>query len=320
MAFDILSILNGATLAETERTEEYQDIVLDYRDIVVTNHNKYSMVEIQELATGILMTGGLQAPLVVGRVSGEYWLLSGHRRYSALRQLIQEGNREYEKIPCRYKDMDKLQFRMELLCGNTFNRKLSDYDLMMQAQEWKEILTEMKTSGALVLNKGERIRDYVAQILRESSGKIGQLNAIYKSAPEKVKEKFQSGEMGITSAYEASRTVEPQEEPQPDEKSLEIQKKAEEKRVSESDTKGQRDEPYYEPDMETVETPEKFAEYDREILLKMIRNAEGAMEQMGGYWIYNNPEVYTKNIMKIQAYKLLLEQHDRGIISCPHRS
>ena len=62
MAFDILSILNGATLAETERTEEYQDIVLDYRDIVVTNHNKYSMVEIQELATGILMTGGLQAP------------------------------------------------------------------------------------------------------------------------------------------------------------------------------------------------------------------------------------------------------------------
>lgn len=320
MAFDILSILNGATLAETERTEEYQDIVLDYRDIVVTNHNKYSMVEIQELATGILMTGGLQAPLVVGRVSGEYWLLSGHRRYSALRQLIQEGHGEYEKIPCRYKDMDKLQFRMELLCGNTFNRKLSDYDLMMQAQEWKEILTEMKTSGALVLNKGERIRDYVAQILGESSGKIGQLNAIYKSAPEEVKEKFQSGKMGITSAYEASRTVEPQEEPQPDEKSLEIQKKAEEKRVSESDTKGQRDELYHEPDMEAVETPEKSAEYDREILLKMIRDAECAMEQMGGYWIYNNPEVYTKNIMKIQAYKLLLEQHDRGIISCPHRS
>ena len=64
MAFDILSILNGATLAETERTEEYQDIVLDYRDIVVTKHNKYSMVEIQELATGILMTGGIQEPLV----------------------------------------------------------------------------------------------------------------------------------------------------------------------------------------------------------------------------------------------------------------
>nr|DAW76324.1 MAG TPA: chromosome partitioning protein [Caudoviricetes sp.] len=320
MAFDILSILNGATLAETERTEEYQDIVLDYRDIVVTNHNKYSMVEIQELATGILMTGGLQAPLVVGRVSGEYWLLSGHRRYSALRQLIQEGHREYEKIPCRYKDMDKLQFRMELLCGNTFNRKLSDYDLMMQAQEWKEILTEMKTSGALVLNKGERIRDYVAQILGESSGKIGQLNAIYKSAPEEVKEKFQSGEMGITSAYEASRTVEPQEEPQPDEKSLEIQKKAEEKRVSESDTKGQRDELYHEPDMEAVETPEKSVEYDRDTLLWMIRDAEETMEQMKEYWISNDPEIYTKNAMKIQAYKLLLEQHDRGIISCPHRS
>ena len=216
--------------------------------------------------------------------------------------------------------MDKLQFRMELLCGNTFNRKLSDYDLMMQAQEWKEILTEMKTSGALVLDKGERIRDYVAQILGESSGKIGQLNAIYKSAPEEVKEKFQLGEMGITSAYEASRTAEPQEEPQPDEKSVEIQKKAEKKRVSESDTKGQRDEPYRQPDMEAVETLEKSVEYDRDTLLWMIRDAEETMEQMKEYWISNNLEAYTKNAMKIQAYKLLLEQHDRGIISCPHRS
>lgn len=319
MAFDILSILNGATLAETERTEEYQDILLDYRDIVVTKHNKYSMVEIQELATGILMTGGLQAPLVVGRVSGEYWLLSGHRRYSALRQLIQEGHREYEKIPCRYKDMDKLQFRMELLCGNTFNRKLSDYDLMMQAQEWKEILTKMKASGALVLNKRERIRDYVAQILGESSGKIGQLNAIYKSAPEEVKEKFQSGEMGITSAYEASRTVEPEEKAQPDEKSLEIQKKAEEKRVSESDTNRQKEGTYRQPDMERG-VPEKSIEYDKDILLGMIRDEEKIMEQMGEYWIPNNPISYTKHSMKIQAYKLLLEQHDRGIISCPHRS
>ena len=171
MAFDILSILNGATLAETERTEEYQDIVLDYRDIVVTKHNKYSMVEIQELATGILMTGGIQEPLVVGRVSGEYWLLSGHRRYAALEELIREGHTECERIPCRYKDMDELQFRLELLCGNTFNRRLSDYDLMMQAQEWKDILTKMRENGNIALKKGERIRDYVAKILGNPAGR-----------------------------------------------------------------------------------------------------------------------------------------------------
>ena len=262
MAFDILSILNGATLAETERTEEYQDIVLDYRDIVVTKHNKYSMVEIQELATGILMTGGIQEPLVVGRVSGKYWPLSGHRRYAALEELIREGHTECERIPCRYKDMDELHFRLELLCGNTFNRRLSDYDLMMQAQEWKDILTKMRENGNIALKKGERIRDYVAKILGESSGKIGQLNAIYKSAPEDVKEKFQSGEIGITSAYEASRPPAargwnreaadgtdvsesdtrtlPDGEGQADEKSMGIQKGPEGKLVSESDTGSQR--------------------------------------------------------------------------------
>ena len=69
-----------------------------------------------------------------------------------------------------------------------------------------------------------------------------------------------------------------------------------------------------------METPEKSVEYDRDTLLWMIRDAEETMEQMKEYWISNDPEIYTKNAMKIQAYKLLLEQHDRGIISCPHRS
>lgn len=102
----------------------------------------------------------------------------------------------------------------------------------------------------------------MAKILGESSGKIGQLNAIYKSAPEDVKEKFQSGEIGITSAYEASRppaaqgwnreTADgtdvsesdtrtlPDGEGQADEKSMGIQKGPEGKLVSDSDTGSQR--------------------------------------------------------------------------------
>ena len=361
MPFNVLSILNGVTLSETERTEEYQDILLDYRDIAITKHNKYSMEEIQELATGILITGGLQEPLVIGRVSGDYWLLSGHRRYAALQVLIQEGHQEFEKIPCRYKDMGELQFRMELLCGNTFNRQFSDYDLMMQAQEWKTILTEMRRNGDIILEKGERIRDYVAQILGESQGKIGQLNAIYKSASEEVMEKFRDGEIGITSAYEASKPqpaekvkpntaeaenvsesdtkVQPKEperiqqqvqngdiliqetsENLMDEKSQEIRKMAEEKNVSESDTNRQRDVPYHQPDMEAMEAPEKSMEYDRDTLLELIRDEESVMGQMKDYWLKSQPKTYTKHSMKIQAYKLLLEQNDRGIISCPHRS
>lgn len=53
MAFNILDIMNAATKAEAGQNRDYQDIVVNYRDIVVTKHNKYSMDELQEIATGI---------------------------------------------------------------------------------------------------------------------------------------------------------------------------------------------------------------------------------------------------------------------------
>ena len=84
MAFNILDIMNAATKAEAGQNRDYQDIVVNYRDIVVTKHNKYSMDELQEIATGIEMDG-LQQPLVLGRVNGEYWLVSGTAAWVVLK-------------------------------------------------------------------------------------------------------------------------------------------------------------------------------------------------------------------------------------------
>ena len=103
MGFNILNTLNSVTMAEVGRTEGYKNIILDHQDITVTEHNKYSMDEIQELATGILMTGGIQEPLIVGRVDdgfqNGYWLISGHRRLMAIGYLINEGHEELRKVP-----------------------------------------------------------------------------------------------------------------------------------------------------------------------------------------------------------------------------
>lgn len=71
MGANILDILNGATLAQAGNSEDYQEISLDFSEIVVTKHNKYSMGELEEMATGLLMDG-LQEPLVVGLVNGAY--------------------------------------------------------------------------------------------------------------------------------------------------------------------------------------------------------------------------------------------------------
>lgn len=164
MAFNILDIMNAATKAEAGQNRDYQDVVVNYRDIVVTKHNKYSMDELQEIATGIEMDG-LQQPLVLGRVNGEYWLVSGHRRLGGIKILVAEGKAGFENVKCRYKDMTEIEFRIALLVGNTFNRKMTDYDLMTQAAEWKEVLTQARKEGLLILEAGERIRDYVAAVM-----------------------------------------------------------------------------------------------------------------------------------------------------------
>ena len=89
MAFNIMDLMNGATRAAVEGVENYEEIRLNLEEIEVTKHNRYSMDELEELATSILMDG-LQEPLIIGRVNGKYLLSGGHRRREALKILKDE--------------------------------------------------------------------------------------------------------------------------------------------------------------------------------------------------------------------------------------
>ena len=207
MGFNIMDVLNGKTTAAAQ-VDNFKDIKLHYKDIIVTKHNKYSMEELQDLATGIHMAGELQQPLVLGRVNGEYWLVSGHRRIAAIDILVQEGEEEFAEVDCRYKDMTETEFRMQLLIGNTFNRKMTDYDRMIEAQEWKAVIEQLKAEGSFKPEKGTRTRDYIAQIMGVSAGTIGELDRINNNATDEVKEQFKEGNLSMTAAAEASRLTE----------------------------------------------------------------------------------------------------------------
>lgn len=207
MAFSIMDLMNSATKAAAGESRDYQDITVNIFDIVVTKHNKYSMEGIQDLAAGIEMDG-LQEPLILGQVNGEYWLVSGHRRMAALRMLVEEGKETFRMARCRYKPMTEIEFRIALLVGNTFNRKMSDYDLMVQAAEWKDVLTQARKEKLLILESGERVRDYVAAAMGETVPKIRDLNTIDGNATPEVKEQFRKGNMGITATLEAAKADE----------------------------------------------------------------------------------------------------------------
>lgn len=210
MAFDIKSLMNAATTgAASESIEkDFEEIRLDYEKIIVTGHNKYSMDEIGELAAGIEMAGGLHEPLILGRVNGEYWLASGHRRHAAIGMLVQSGEDKFRMVNCRYKDMTETEFRLHVLIGNAFNRHYTDYDKMIEAEEWKSALKAAQREKLLILEKGERVRDYVARVMGTSATVVGDYNRINKNATQQIKDQFKDGIIGVTVAAAASQLPE----------------------------------------------------------------------------------------------------------------
>ena len=65
-------------------------------------------------------------------------------------------------------------------------------------------------------------------------------------------------------------------------------------------------------DGENAEQPAEPIEFDRKTLEDMIRNAQGTLDQMCDYWVENQPYTYARYNMMIQAYKLLLKEHDES--------
>lgn len=209
MGFDIKSIMNAATkglAAEIEK--DFEEIQLDYEKIVVTGQNRYSIDGIEELAAGIEMAGELHEPLILGRVNGEYWLASGHRRRAAIEMLVQGGEERFRMVKCRFKDMTETEFKIHLLIGNTFNRHYTDYDKMMEAEEWKKALKAAQREGSLILEHGERVRDYVARVMGTSKTVVGDYNRINNNAVPEIKEQFKEGTIGVTAAAAASQLSE----------------------------------------------------------------------------------------------------------------
>ena len=284
MAFNIMDILNSKT-AGSANVEQFEEIKLNYKDIIVTKHNKYSMDEIEELAAGIQMAGELQQPLVLGRVNGEYWLVSGHRRIEATDLLVREGEEQFAMVNCRYKDMTEVEFRIQLLIGNTFNRKMTDYDRMTQAAEWKEVLQQAKKEGTFKPEKGTRTREYVAQILGVSSATVGELERINNNATDSVKEQLKEGNLNMTSAAEASRL--PEEDQNTiaeaaaageDVKSEQIREMAEGKK---EDKQNKATQEQLQPHVSDTDTTEEEKEHARRLhALKMLEK----------YYIYMNEE------------------------------
>lgn len=191
-------------------TEEYRKVKLDPRTLIPSERNKYAQDDIEELADNMLLVGQLQE-VIVGRVDGQDRIIVGHRRTAAAVLNIERGHDSFKLIDCKVREMTEAMFMLTLHSANIFNRRLSDWELTEGVAEFKKYLVAAREAGEVVI--AGKMRDYIADAIGVSTGKMAQMESITNNLCEEGKEAFKNGDINFTTAYEASRLpVEKQKE------------------------------------------------------------------------------------------------------------
>ena len=201
-AFSIADYVNP--LESKLDTDEIQHIGLER--IRCNAGNFYAVENVDDLADSIRLSGLLQPLLVVPAEDGDYRLISGHRRFKAIRQLYEESNfSDWDKAPCIVlpdpQNADREQ--LMLIHANSTGRVLSGAEIQRQGREIRDILVRMKEEGVEIPG---RLRDVVAEQMQISSSRLARLDAIEnKIAVPGIRKAWKEGDLGESVAYEISQ-------------------------------------------------------------------------------------------------------------------
>lgn len=198
--------IDSAIMADiqTANADSYIDNLkmLDIELIEPNEGNFYELSEIETLAEDIERQG-LMTALVVSENGGRYKLISGHRRLSAVKLLIESGRRKSSKVPCFIKGAKpNNETQLDLIMLNATQRKYSDADKMREYEELTRIFKELEAAGKPI--KG-RIRDRIADALNVSSAQVGKLDNIKHNAIPDVEQAVKSGDISISTANEVAK-------------------------------------------------------------------------------------------------------------------
>ena len=222
---DIKSKSSGAGGAN-----DYKEIWLNPYEVKPSDSNFYAQENIEELADSFLAVGQ-QQPTVLGKVDGQFWIVSGHRRNRANILNIERGYQEYQQVRYLYKDMTQPMLELSLLMGNAYNRELTAWEKTQQAKRLKEALMRAKKEDGLEIPG--KLRDVVAGLMNESSSNIAKMESITHNAVQEIQDQFKNGNMGISAAYEAAKLS-------PEEQKAVAEKTAEGKNISVKEIAGKR--------------------------------------------------------------------------------
>lgn len=187
-------------------------------DRIIPNiKNEYSIEGIDELKFSIQHNGLKQNLEVTDNGNGTYSLLSGERRYTALKSLVDEGNEQFKLVPCLITDVSKSSSFLDengqeiltnddkemwsIITTNSEGRQYTDADRAFQVRELKKIYTKLADNGIKLPGKMSQL---IADELKISKAQVERINFVEAHGTDDLKEKFNNGEISIRAANEVA--------------------------------------------------------------------------------------------------------------------
>lgn len=186
---------------EIEAKNNFNVQYIDIKDIERNKKNFYEIVNVDELAEDIKMNG-LNHNLVVRKLdNGKYELISGERRYTALTQLVEQGDEIFTLVPCKVIEANDIDSEIILIQANAQTRELTEIEKLEQVKRLTELYKTKKKNGEKVPGK---IREIIANDLKLSPTQVGRYERINKNLIPELKEILENGNLTIANASEFS--------------------------------------------------------------------------------------------------------------------
>lgn len=188
--------------------------MLPITEIRPNKSNFYDCGNYIDLAESISVNGLLQ-PITVYKSDFGYVILSGHRRFKALRYLHDADGSAgtWNTVPCLIADAPSSSaHEMLILCqANSTSRVLSNWEIAQQSRIIRESLVEISKENGIELP--ERMRATVAEALKISESKLARIEAIDKHLTvQSFVDGFKRGTLPEEAAYKLSQLTPEQQE------------------------------------------------------------------------------------------------------------
>lgn len=209
--FDLGKFLADAGVkVDTGKREQIEYIDID--KIIPDPENFYELSDIDALAENIALFGLRQPLRVREQTDGTYMIVSGHRRYTALKKIIAEDGREdLREVPCIVEAAgDNLALKqLALIYDNMDNRKISSADFARQVEQVEKLLYQLQQDG---YDFPGRMRDHVSEICKASAGKIARVKYIQSHLATPFMMLWQHDKLRDSVAYTLAKAPEKRQE------------------------------------------------------------------------------------------------------------